>query len=138
MAIQAEVIDAILAERGPLSIAQLAEAAISRGAFDDGFQQEAFTRLARIELRKFLREQKQGDGWPKYANILTHAEDGGDGHLYVQEAFLDVDGYRQVVAGHARTAKHHFDMASGYAERCFVRFNVQIPLPIEVREYAPV
>ena len=138
MTIRREAIDEILADRGWLTVDQLAAEVASRGLLDELYQRVAVHRLLKVDLRKILRSARDADGFPLYANVVEEDEHGNQVHLYKQEEMFDLADYQYVIANHTSAARHHWDMALRYQQRCEVRFGVQIPMPLSFEEPVPV
>ena len=130
MPIRREAIDEILADRGWLTVDQMAAEVASRGLVDETYQRAAVHRLLKVDLRKILRSARDADGFPVYANVVEEDEDGNPIHLYKQEEMFDLRDYEYVIANHTSAARHHWDMALRYQKRAEARFSVQIPLPL--------
>ena len=130
MPIRREAIDEILAERGWLTVDRIAEEVARRGLVDEVYQRAAVHRLLKVDLRKILRGARDADGFPLYANVVEQDDDGNPVHLYKQEEMFDLHDYEYVIANHTSAARHHWEMARRYQQRCEARFGVQIQLPL--------
>ena len=139
MPIRREAIDEILAERGWLTVDQMADEVARRGMVDEVYQRQAVHRLLKVDLRKVLRGARDADGFPLYANVVEEDEHGAPIHLYKQEEMFDLRDYEYVIANHASAARHHWEMARRYQQRCEARFGVrlQLPLPLPLEEGLP-
>jgi hypothetical protein len=138
MPIRREAIDEILADKGWLTVDQLAAEVANRGLLDELYQRVAVHRLLKVDLRKILRSARDADGFPLYANVVEEDEHGNQVHLYKQEEMFDLADYQYVIANHTSAARHHWDMALRYQKRCEARFGVQIPMPLSFEEPVPV
>jgi hypothetical protein len=138
MPIRREAIDEILADRGWLTVDQLAAEVATRGLLDEAYQRVAVHRLLKVDLRKMLRGARDADGFPLYANVVEEDEDGNPHHLYKQEEMFDLRDYEYVIANHTSAARHHWDMALRYQKRCEIRFGVQIQMPLAFEEVVAV
>ena len=138
MPIRREAVDEILAERGWLTVEQVAAEVARRGLVDEAYQRAAVHRLLKVDLRRVLRGARDADGFPLYANVVEADEDGNPIHLYKQEEMFDLADYEYVIANHTSAARHHWDMALRYRKRCEVRFGVRLQLPLPLEEGLPV
>jgi hypothetical protein len=136
--IRRESIDEILAERGWLTVDQMADEVARRGLVDEVYQRAAVHRLLKVDLRKVLRGARDADGFPLYANVVEEDADGRQVHLYKQEEMFDLHDYEYVIANHTSAARHHWDMALRYRKRCEARFGVRIQLPLPLGDPLPV
>jgi hypothetical protein len=139
MPIRREAVDEILADKGTwLTVDQLAAEVARRGLIDESYQRAAVHRLLKVDLRKILRAARDVDGFPLYANVVEEDENGLPIHLYKQEEMFDIRDYEYVIANHTSAARHHWDMALRYQQRCEARFGVQLPMPLSFEEPVPV
>jgi hypothetical protein len=136
--IRREVIDEILADKGWLTVDQMAGEVARRGLVDELYQRAAVHRLLKVDLRRILRGARDADGFPLYANVVEEDEEGNQVHLYKQEELFDLRDYEYVIANHTSAARHHWDMAVRYQKRCEARFGVHLQLPLQLEEAVPV
>lgn len=126
------IVEELMETEGWMTTDALARAIRERDCLDAEWRAAAEERALRYELRKLLRTSKDADGWPRYGNVIDVDEQGNRIQLYKQETLFDVDDYRQVMESHGRIANHHVEMMIGYREHCQSRYDVQLPLPLEV------
>jgi len=120
-----EAIDEILADKGWLTVEQVAAELARRGLVDEAYHRAAVHRLLKVDLRRVLRGARDADGNPI--------------HLYKQEEMFDLADYEYVIANHSSAARHHLEMARRYQKRCEARFGIriQLPLPLPLEEGVP-
>jgi hypothetical protein len=94
----------------------------------DDFFETVVDVAKKSTIRRLIRDVKDEFGWPSIASIETINEAGETVRVYKQEALFDVEDYRQVIYYHGDRSRHHRNMAVGYARRCKLRFNRQLPL----------
>ena len=109
------------------SIGELLRACDEAGYWTDEFLATTTENAKKSHIRKMVKVRDEA-GWPLVASVTTANEDGELVQKYKQESLFDREDYRQVVAFHGERSNHHRKMAVGYAERCFKKFDVQLPL----------
>lgn len=138
MAIKRDVLNALMAERGWLSIDEMLDAIEERDGFDQTSERELVRRARKTELRRVVERETGQDGFPAYGNVEEETPDGETRLVYKLETLFDIDDYRAVVGSHFKRAQSHYDKGLAYQRRCEARYGIQLPLLIEMRDLAPV
>lgn len=130
MAIDRESVRAIVRNLGGVTgVDRLADAVIEQGLLDEEWHRKATRRLAKVEIRRVMREIEEGETLPAVVNVVRTGEDGSTAQVYVQRELMDVPDYEYAVTYRVQRADHFVTSARAMATECQQRHGVQIALP---------
>jgi hypothetical protein len=117
-------------------IDEIRETCLEAGdVFTEEDAERAETNYFNQLIRREMRRVKDSSGWPVFASVHTADEQSGRTvRVYKQEAFFDLEDYRQVVEEYGKSVKRDYRMMKGYRDRAEERYGEQLPLPIEVED----
>jgi hypothetical protein len=100
----------------------------AQGSFTPAFDATAAAHMARIHVRRRLKQVTTAHGWPVFGNIARVGPDGTPARVFLQEESFGPEAYRQIVAYQDSLARHHLCKAQTYREHAKARDGLQLPL----------
>jgi hypothetical protein len=100
----------------------------AQGSFTPAFYATAIAQMARIHVRRRLKQVTTAHGWPIFGNIERVGPDGTPARVFLQEELFGPEEYRQIVAYHDGLARHHLFKAQTYRDHAKARYGLQLPL----------
>ncbi|HYY16234.1 MAG TPA: hypothetical protein VE965_06275 [Gammaproteobacteria bacterium] len=100
----------------------------AQGSFTPAFDATAIAQMARIHVRRRLKQVTTAQGWPVFGTIARVGPDGTPAHVFLQEELFGPEDYRQIVAYHDGLARHHLCKAQTYRDHAKARDGLQLPL----------
>jgi hypothetical protein len=100
----------------------------AEGSFTPAFDATATAQMARIHVRRRLKQITNAQGWPVFGNIERVSPDGTPARVFLQEELFGPEEYRQIVAYHYSLARHHLCKAQTYRDHAKARYGLQLPL----------
>jgi hypothetical protein len=100
----------------------------AQGSFTPAFYATAIAQMARIHVRRRLKQVTTAHGWPVFGTIARVGPDGTPARVFLQEELFGPEEYRQIVAYHYGLARHHLFKAQTYRDHAKARDGLQLPL----------
>lgn len=113
------------------TVEELMQSLDDAGYWDEPFELSVLVEQKKAHIRRMMRQLKDDDGWPLFANIVVQDKEGSPKHIYKQQALFKLEDYRQVVGYHVATAQYHIKMARGYRRHAHTRFGAHIQIPFD-------
>jgi hypothetical protein len=117
-----------LAPGAPSAAQAYVELCRAHGSFTLAFDATALAQMARIHVRRRLKQVTTAQGWPVFGNIERVRDDGRPERVFLQEELFGPEEYRQIVAYHDGLARHHLFKAQTSRDHAKACYGLQLPL----------
>ena len=93
----------------------------AQGSFTPAFDATATAQMARIHVRRRLKQVTTAQGWPVFGTIARVGPDGTPARVFLQEELFGPEEYRQIVAHlfKAQTSRDHATARDGLQRPLF-------------------
>lgn len=114
------------------SIEEIVERLENGGYYDEEFKERSYDEARKADARRMIRRIRTPGDRPVFASLVKPGPDGKEERIYKQYALFDIEDYRQDIQSHCQRANHHIYEAMTLQAEAYRRFDVQLPLPLEM------